>query len=32
MKIEITTYKGRDKVKAYLKIIINNIIHLIIFR
>ena len=28
MKIEITAYKGRDKIKAYLKIIINNIIHL----
>lgn len=28
MKIEITAYKGRDKIKAYLKITINNIIHL----
>lgn len=32
MKIEITAYKGRDKIKAYLKIIINNIIHMIMYQ
>lgn len=28
MKIEITAYTGNDKVKAYIKVTIDNLIHL----
>lgn len=28
MKIEITAYTGNDKIKAYIKITIDNLIHL----
>ena len=28
MKIEITAYTGNDKVKSYIKVTIDNLIHL----